>query len=158
MAVRERKTEGRPGLALAGALLALGAMGAGAIWPAETWIWPATRSVLFLLVGFASRQVAAWTVTAWAVACVLVAWQGWAGLDWALALLLGVELRLSRNAIVGLGLGVALSAVVALLWQREAGPLPLPIAITSRCLSRSCCRSWPGGHCGTTTRRRCLRP
>lgn len=124
MAVRERKTEGRPGLALAGALLALGAMGAGAIWPAETWIWPATRSLLFLLVGFASRQVAAWTVAAWAVACVLVAWQGWAGLDWALALLLGVELRLSRNAVVGIGLGVALSAVVALLWQREAGPLP----------------------------------
>ncbi len=101
------------------ALLALLALGADKIWPAEGWIWPLARAVLFLLAGAVSRSL-----LAWAVACALIAWQGWVGLDWAVALLIGVEMRLNRPAITWIALGVAVCGMGAMAWNREWGPLP----------------------------------
>jgi hypothetical protein len=54
----------------------------------------------------------------------IVAWQGWVGFDWALALLIGVEMRLNRAAITWLALAVAVSGIAAMAWNRELGPLP----------------------------------
>lgn len=45
-------------------------------------------------------------------------------MDWALALLIGVELRLNRAAITWIALGVAVSGIAAMAWNREWGPLP----------------------------------
>ncbi len=107
------------GLAVLGAVVAASALGISAVWPGETWIWPAARALLFLVAGIAARSLGAW-----AVACALVAWQGWVGLDWALAALLGAELRLSRAAITRIALAVALAALIAMLFNRDWGPLP----------------------------------
>jgi O-antigen ligase len=101
------------------ALLALLTLAAEAAWPAESWIWPLTRAVLFFVAGLVSRSM-----LGWAAACALIAWQGWVGLDWAVAILIGVEMRLNRAALTWVALGVAICGIAAMAWNREWGPLP----------------------------------
>jgi hypothetical protein len=101
------------------AAAALIALAASAIWPAAAWVWPSARALLFVCLAATTRSP-----MAWAVACVLVAWQGWSGFDWAIAALIGAEMRLSRAAITRLALAAAVAALIALLANRDWGPIP----------------------------------
>ncbi len=108
---------------LACAVLALASLSGPA-----PFTWPAVRALLFVFLGLAaSTRLPSPAALPWlAAAFASLAALGWSGLDYTLALLAAGHLRLKRDHLTGLVFVVALSALLALFFRRDLGPLPFP--------------------------------